>query len=106
MISNDNDMVWDDENGDSAHISNDCSGKMWKHAHHSVAGDVKPKNILSNIINIIIDITIVINLVIESNLHEGGGHRYDACVPPATAEVSRHDNKNRRTFEHGPNLVY
>ena len=80
---------------------------MWKHAHHSVAGDVKPKNILSNIIiNIIINITIVINLVIKSNLHEGGGHRYDARVPPATAEVSRHDNKNRRTFEHGPNLVY
>ena len=84
---------------------------MWKHAHHSVAGDVKPKNILRNIINIIniitiiINITIVINLVIKSNLHEGGGHRYDAGVPPATAEVSRHDNKNRRTFEHGPNLV-
>ena len=106
MINNDNYMTWDDENGDSAHISNDCSGKMWKHAHHSVAGDVKAKNILRNINNIIINITIVINLVIKSNLHEGGGHRYDARVPPATAEVSRHDNKNRRTFEHGPNLVY
>ena len=79
---------------------------MWKHAHHSVAGDVKPKNLLRNVINIIINITIVINLVIISNLHEGGSHRYDAGVHPATAEVIRHDNKNRRTFEHVPNLVY
>ena len=82
------------------HISNDGSGEVRKHTHHTIVCYVEPENLLNKHLCILCQIW----KEKKFNLHKGGGHRDDTGIAPPTAEVCGHHHKHRRTLKHLPNL--